>query len=140
VLVVRKPAQDRAGPETGQAQPCREQRQQHLRIEESAPVEQRENKIAAGIGNQRFIAVGELQPDPDRLERIAHFKVIERVVAILVMQPALPEHVLGDQQNAKLSQSIGLDAGDARGRQAVRGHAKTIATRFDRCMKACLSG
>lgn len=50
---------------------------------------------------QRLIAVskGEIETNP--FKALADFEVIDRVIAIFVMKPALPEDVLGDEQDVE---------------------------------------
>src|SRR3546814_5434816 len=91
-----------------QAEPVAEQRQQHLRIEEAAAVEQRKDEIRIGRVEQCGIAVGDRQGDPQPLQYLPHLAVIESVIAILRVERARPAGMSGDEEQVlRLAQAIG---------------------------------
>src|SRR3546814_16461614 len=81
--------------------PVAEQRQQHLRIEEAAAVEQRKDEIRIGRVEQCGIAVGDRQGDPQPLQYLPHLAVIESVIAILRVERARP----ADRKSTRLNSS-----------------------------------
>src|SRR3546814_10248729 len=76
MLVVGQTAHDGRRADIRQAEPVAEQRQQHLRIEEAAAVEQRKDEIRIGRVEQCGIAVGDRQGDPQPLQYLPHLAVI----------------------------------------------------------------
>ena len=111
MLVVGQAAQDRRRADIGQFRPGAEQRQHHFRIEETAAIEQREDEIdAIGPGEQRVIAVGDLQPDAESFEDRAHFMVIDGMITVLRVERDVPQRVLGDEQGG---QALARFVGDA---------------------------
>src|SRR3546814_11477984 len=82
MLVVGQTAHDGRRADIRQAEPVAEQRQQHLRIEEAAAVEQRKDEISIGRVEQCGIAVGDRHGDPQPLQYLPHLAVIESVIRL----------------------------------------------------------
>ncbi len=99
VLVVGHSPQDRARSEEGEAVPGAQQGQHHLAVEEAAPVEQWKDEVGLGLLEQSLISVGQLEVEPQALQYLAHLDMVQSVVAVLRVEPALPQSMLGDEHD-----------------------------------------
>jgi hypothetical protein len=116
VLVIAEAAQDRARANERKAEPGAQQWPEHLRIEEPGAVEQREHEIDLGPLEQHFERSASIRLSPSSSRNRADLDVIDRMVAILGMEPAAPQRVLGDEQDAQAFPGLGRD-GEGRNRR-----------------------
>ncbi len=99
-LVVAQSAQERHRADVGNAVHVAQDGDQHFAVHEPAAVEQREDEIDLRLFEQHLVSVGELQVEPELFERRANFVMVDRVVAVLGVHAAAPQHVLGHEQHA----------------------------------------
>lgn len=101
MLVVGQATYDRRRAEERDAQARAQERQQHFRIEEAAAIEQRENEIGARILEQRLIAIGEHQVEPQPFQDRTHLMMIDGMIAVLRVERSIAQRVLRDEHDAE---------------------------------------
>ena len=103
MLVVGNAAHNRIGPQIGNPQPVAEQRAEHFGIEESSAIQQRKDEIDTGIGEQRIIAVRDLQLVEQTFKDHAHFMMVGGMIAIDRIKVAIAERMLGNEQQPEVA-------------------------------------
>ena len=106
MLVIRKAAQDGARAQKRDAVARAQERQEHFRIEKSAAVQQRKDKVDVRPVKQSLVAVFDDQIQSKPFEYLAHFAMIGRMIAVLGVQIPGPSRMLCDEHHSKICADI----------------------------------